>query len=256
MFSFLLGPTNTTLAKVEQWLTLFCRQVGWKFSSTLGPSESRAPTHTTSLPLRRGVSSAPWQTPLTTGRGQAEIWLTLICCCKVRWKAQLPEGPSWQQGRGEGEVECQPALPSTTLFHPADARWGWRLSSPLGPTDIRGRRKQCWLAHLQPSCFALLILGWGWRLSCSWHRAGGGLLGTSPASYHLVKSHCFQVGVKFDWMLDPTHTTLVRVSPPSARDGMGEWGKIRSLLNLLNTPAPTIGGIKVLSAFARQGMRD
>lgn len=64
MFSFFLSPANTTLAKVEYWLTLPCyKQMRRKFSSTLAPLTTFqwkwTPTSIVLLPLSGGINSAP-----------------------------------------------------------------------------------------------------------------------------------------------------------------------------------------------------
>lgn len=73
MFSFPLGPIDTTSAKAPLLLTLpHCRWLGWMFSSSLGP--------TNTFPVKSDLRFAPVLLPLlhladATLAGKSEVLL-------------------------------------------------------------------------------------------------------------------------------------------------------------------------------------
>lgn len=77
-------------------------------------------------------------------------------------KAQLHMGPIVNEGGSPQASRLSTALPHTTPFHLWDARWVWRLDSPMSLADSRGGVKvEHLLAPTGTSLFSLLDVMWG-----------------------------------------------------------------------------------------------
>lgn len=102
----------------------------------------------------------------------------------------------------------------------------------------QGGGEECWPCHLQPPCFALLMLGEGEGSAPHRHRAEGGLWGlalphTTSSCLTAPRLGCSQIS----WLLDPADITLVRTPTPPA--GSGTQVVVRED-QVLGTPAKTI----------------
>lgn len=106
MLSSLVGPAVT---QYEGWLTLpRCRRVRWRFHAPLAP-----------------LATSQWKWSTDSHRFSASKW---------RWRLSFHHIPT---DSGLGRTEWRLVLPPATSLYLICARWGWKLSSPLGLAGVR-----------------------------------------------------------------------------------------------------------------------
>lgn len=100
------------------------------------------------------VRSVPCWVPLPLGRGDLQSWLTLLSCCRWRWKLRSPLDPYSQGGCGYRGAEHQLVPPHTSSLSHC-CQMTEEVHFPAGPHwQYPGRGIKGWVGWRIPPCLA------------------------------------------------------------------------------------------------------